>query len=182
MTEYKYLIILGIIVVILFVALIILINKVRNLQNKITDGKKTIIHEQTGAQTKEAVRKEQHKEQLIPEPERDIIHEINLTEGISDMNESMKRFAKKYHLDSTTLASMDGFSIASSHPDSEQEAANLTARYQVNGITEIGDTHIIPLEYKAEKILILFRTVREIPKEQAEMMMRDARIILSHWL
>lgn len=182
MIEDSYLIILGVIVVILFAALIVLTYKVFDLQNKVTDGNKTIIREQTEAQAKEKVQKEQPEEQSIPEPEKDIICEINLTEDISDINESMKRYTKKYNLDSATLASMDGFSIASSHADSEQEAANLAARYQVNAITEIGDTHIIPLEYRGEKILVLFRTARHIPKERAEMMMRDARSILSHWL
>ena len=180
--DENYLMILGAVVVILVVALILLILKVRNLQNKINDDNKTVIREQTEAQTKEDVRKETKKEQSTPKPEKDIIRDINLMKGISDINESMKRYAKKYHLDSATLASIDGLSIASSHPDSEQEAANLTARYQVNAITEIGDTHIIPLEYMGEKILILSRSVGKIPNDRAEMMMRDAKLILSHWL
>ena len=85
--DENYLMILGAVVVILVVALILLILKVRNLQNKITDDNKTVIREQTEAQTKEDVRKETKKEQSTPKPEKDIIRDINLTKGISDINE-----------------------------------------------------------------------------------------------
>ncbi|WFN34810.1 hypothetical protein L1S32_01425 [Methanogenium sp. S4BF] len=182
MIEDSYLIILGIIVVILFIALIVLTYKVFDLQHKVADGTKTIIREETQTQKKQEERKEQQAEEIIPEPKNPAIHDVNLTEGVSDINDSMKRYTIKYDLDSATLASKDGFSIASSHADSEQEAANLTARYQVNAITEIGDTHIIPLEYRGEEILILCRTTQKIPGERADMMIRDGKSILSHWL
>ena len=182
MIEESHLIILGVIVVILFIALIILTYKVFELQNKVTNGNKTIVREETQTQTKKEEPTVHQAEPITLEPENTINHDVKLTEGVSDINESMKRSTKKYNLDSATLASMDGFSIASSHPDSEQEAANLTARYQINAITEVGDTHITPLEYRGEQILILSRTTSHIPKERAEMMIQDGRSILSYWL
>ncbi|WP_062400173.1 hypothetical protein [Methanogenium cariaci] len=149
MIEESYLIILGVVIVILFIALIILTYKVFDLQHQMAEGNKPNIPEEKPAQTKTAQKDERREEPKpepkIAEPKNAIIRDINLTEGISDIGgESMKRYTLKYHLDSATLASVDGFSIASSHADSEREAANLTARYQENGMTEIGDTHITP--------------------------------------
>lgn len=178
MNDDMYLIILSAIIVILFMALIILTYKIFDLQNKISDTKKTDIQEKKQTQST----KKLPPEQKSPEPKRTIMPDINLTEGASDINESMKRYARKYTLDSATLASKDGFSLASSHADSEREAANLTARYQENGMTEIGDTHIIPLNYRGEELLILFRTTNKINPEQADMMRRDGGVILSKWL
>lgn len=182
MNEDSYLVILGVIVVILFIALIILTYKLFELQHKVSDGNLHKIHNQMQTVTKEERRTEQQEEEKPAEKGQTIIQGINLTEGISDINESMKRYTIKYNLNSATMASMDGFSIASSHADSEKEAANLTARYQENAMTEIGDTHIIPLKYRGEDILIIFRTTQQITREQEDMMVRDGRSILSHWL
>ncbi|MDE4907047.1 hypothetical protein L0665_00190 [Methanogenium marinum] len=182
MNEDSYLVILGVIVVILFIALIFLTYKVFDLQHKVADGNTLKRHTEKIVQTKTEKINEHQKEHIISEPQKNTIRDVNLTEGISDINESMKQYTMKYHLDSATLASMDGFSIASSHADSEQEAANLTARYRENTITEIGDTHIIPLEYMGEHILIIISTTQRITKERSEMMTRDGRAILSHWL
>ena len=179
MIEDSYLIILGIIVIVLFIALIILTYKVFELQHEVQHTNQVMKSGET--QTKEEDRIEQQKEEKA-EPERNIIRDINLTDGSSDINESLKRFTVKYNLDSATLASMDGFSIASSHTDSENEAANLTSRYRENAITEIGDTHIVPLKYRGEDILILFRTTQQITKEQSDMMKKDGGAVLSHWL
>ncbi len=182
MNEDSYLVILGVIIVILIIALTILIYKVFELQHKTSDGNMQNIREKTQTPTKEEQRKEQQKEEKPAEPDRTIIQSVNLTEGISDINESMKRYTIKYYLESATLASMDGFSIASSHADSEKEAANLTARYRENAMTEIGDTHIIPFKYRGEDILIIFRTTQQITREREDMMIRDGRSILSQWL
>ncbi len=182
MNKDIYLVALGVIVVILFITLIVLIYKVFDLQQKVADGNKRKIHEEKPAQTKTEQKNEHQEEQIIAGPQNTIIYDVNITEGISDINGSMKRYAMKYNLDSATLASMDGFSIASSHADSEQEAANLTAQYQENTMTEIGNTHIIPLEYRGEQILIMVRTTQQITKERADMMVLDIRSILSHWI
>ncbi|KAF1078904.1 hypothetical protein [Methanogenium sp. MK-MG] len=186
MTEDSYLIILGVVIVILFIALLILTYKVFDLQHRMAGGNKLNIPEEKSAQTKTEQkiehREEEREEQKIAEPKNTVIRDINLTEGISDISESMRRYTIKYHLDSATLASMDGFLIASSHADSEREAANLTARYRENAMTEVGDTHITPLSYRGEEILLIFRTTQQVTKERAEMMIRDGRSILSHWL
>lgn len=183
MIDETYLIILSAVVVILFIALMVLSYKVFTLQNTISTTQKPDIHE---AKRTELPKVQEANETISPEittePTRTIIPDINLTEGTSDMNESMKRYTQKYHLDSATLASTDGFSLASSHANSEKEAANLTAIYRENKITEIGETHIIPIDYKGEEILILFRTKDNTNQEQADMMRRDGGIILSNWL
>jgi len=193
MIEEMYLIILSVIVVILFIALIILSYKVFSLQNSLREKNKKEKTEETVKTTPET-KKEEREEQIERDepkisqenapakPKPAIRSDINLTDGADDINESMKRFIQKYILDSATLASMDGFSLASSHTDSEKEAANLTARYQEDGITEIGDTHIIPIQYQGEEILILVRTTTPTNPEQATMMKRDGERILAKWL
>ena len=178
MIEDSYLIILAIIIVILFIALIVLTYKLFELQQRVSNGNLQTIRKETQPPTQ----KEQPKEKNPAEPVQTVVQGINLTEGISDINESMKRYTQKYNLDSATLASMDGFSIASSHAESETEAANLTARYRENAMTKIGDIHIIPLNYRGEDILVIFRTDKQIPREQEDMMIRDGRSILSHWI
>lgn len=178
MIDDMYLIILSV-VVLLFICLVILTYKTFDFRNRNTGAEeKQIIHKETTPPAKENLL----PKRKIPAPKRTIVADVNLTEGVSDINESMKRYAQKYILGSATLASADGFSLASSLPNSEKEAANLTARYRENGITEIGDTHMIPLDYRGEEILILFRTKNKINPEQADMMRRDGCIILSKWL
>lgn len=182
MIDETYLIILSAVVVILFIALIVLSYKVFTLQNTISTTQKPDIREAKRTELPKVREADETIPEITTEPKRTIIPDINLTEGTSDMNESMKRYTQKYHLDSATLASTDGFSLASSHANSEKEAANLTAIYRENKITEIGETHIIPIDYKGEEILILFRTKYDTSQEQADMMRRDGGIILSNWL
>jgi Na+-transporting NADH:ubiquinone oxidoreductase subunit NqrC len=190
MIEEMYLIILSVIVVILLIALIILSYKVFSLQNSLKEINKKENSEKTvkkAHETKKEEREEQTEQKNVQEkhparPKPTIRSDINLTDGAHDINESMKRFAQKFILDSATLASMDGFSLASSHTDSEKEAANLTARYQEDAITEIGDTRIIPIRYQGEEILILVRTTTPMNPEQTNMMKRDGERILAKWL
>ena len=182
MNEDSYLVVLGVIVVILFIALIFLTYKVFELQHKVARGNKQKRYEENLEQTGKEKKHEPQEPKIVAEQQKSITRNVNLTEGVSDINGSMKRYSMKYNLDSATLASMDGFSIASSHADSEQEAANLTARYRENALTDIGDAHIIPLEYRGEPILIIIRTTQKITKEGSDMMIRDGRAVLSHWL
>ena len=190
MIEEMYLTVLSVVVIILFIALIILSYKVFSLQNSLKEKNKPKIAEGTVKTAPENTKEEQieqNEQKISPKnapgrPKPAIRSDINLTDGAHDINESMNRFAQKFILDSATLASMDGFSLASSHADSEKEAANLTARYQENAITEIGDTHIIPIRYQGEEILILVRTAAKINPEQATMMKRDGERILAKWL
>ena len=182
MIEETYLIILSVIIVILVIALIVLTYKVFDLQHAASNEKRADVQGDSQAQTSNDNRENLHPEQHTAEPKKVTIPDINLTEDASDIDESMKRYTRKYSLDSVTLASRDGLSIASSHSDSDKEAANLAARYQENAIQEIGDTHIIPLNYRGEDILILFRTTEQIGKERQDMMIRDGRAVLAHWL
>lgn len=190
MIEEMYLIILSAVVVILVIALVILSYKVFSLQNSLREKNKKETTDKTvktAPEMKRVDREDQKRPKISSDnqparPEHAIRPDINLTDGVNDINESMNRFAQKYILDSATLASTDGFSLASSHTNSEQEAANLAARYQENAITEIGDTHIIPIQYQGEEILILIRTTTPIHQEQATMMKRDGEMILTKWL
>lgn len=65
MNEDIYLVILGVIVVILFVALIILTYKVFDIQQKVTDGNKRKIHEEKPAQTKTEQKTNTRKNKLL---------------------------------------------------------------------------------------------------------------------
>lgn len=187
MIEEMYLIILSAIVVILFVALIILTYKVFSLQNSIEDKNNQQIRDKKSNVANETINENHEQEEKVQDnistkPKATVRLDINITDGARDINESMKRFIQKYMLDSATLASMDGFSLASSHSDSEKEAANLAARYQENTLTEIGDTHIIPLRYRSEEILMIIRTATTINPEQKNMMKHDGDRILTKWL
>jgi hypothetical protein len=94
----------------------------------------------------------------------------------------MEALNQKYGLESITLASPDGFVIASSDPDARQIAARYSHMAKKGMKPEDSRIQVFEMYYRGSPLTGIIRTNHPIPATWLSSIEEDARKILNWWL
>jgi len=107
---------------------------------------------------------------------------VEIFQDRSDIRRSMEALTDKYSLDSITLASPDGFVIASSDPDADQIAAQYSHMIKKGTKPEDSRTQVFEMHYRGSPLIGIIRVDHPLPATWLSSIEEDARKILNWWL
>jgi len=121
--------------------------------------------------------------QVRKEPESPVTCQIDLVSSKQDLSDSLAALAKKYSLDSVTLASCDGLVIASTNPDGGViDAARFAEMYVSSPLFETPGAVVIGFAHKGSDLIGIIRANGEISDEICQNIEKDTKVILNSWI
>ncbi len=117
-----------------------------------------------------------------PAESADMPEGVDLSQGYGSMTESIHALAGKYGLQSFTLATQDGLVVASSSPDSQEDAATYSHLFTKGEKPDDPLFRLFGIRHRGSSLVGIIKAQRTMPESWVKSIEDDVKIILDRWL